>query len=744
MCLPNFVAPRVRQSKVEVARELAPKKIGSLPQDDMLSHMKLMAEAGADLPIATKGCLVKVYVGECIEAAMVNAMFAEKLVEVVKCWCGPCDESRFDMLEKATWRLQNLALDGAANMKWFQDTVFDIFLIPLVEQGAGKSPQVVKFCQLALGSWEEADDDSMTDEMLTTMEAVLRLWRSLVHIVEMKPYDMSEMDFEMLQFIRSRKSSSSRTPEVALSIAWHGSEWYKKRMDSLYDSKGALDTKEDLAAMDAPATAWSIGVARQLAKVCQNMCNYRHELPIMVIAGMEELVKTKVASFLRVALEGAGGVDDDSKAEELGQFASEVGLAFSLDPKINELVERAQARHASVAASSKAARLVRLAEKVRSVDPGDLEGSAAGNTLLAYMGENKAIKLEWDHIVSIGVVCNHMFVGLEALQGQKELTEPPVLLQLMDALVNKMPEASPQRWRAKAWRLKVMLSQILAKWQGMGDTVEERIKKDDRLMQPSSALSVVLSRLRDVQQVEADMVKNDIQDQVLGTFLEKVIGEAIRMKDEAWQFLIDERKASYGAVFGELQRYTETRTGEHNKPWYDSGPSDKPASDFLQMCMGSVMNIRPESIEASKTAFEQARWSNAANGIGLLGSPYILGGRHVGLSMLVGLRPGQAWIFQHGPPRMSFCRVVVPFSALLRLQAWAEYNEVIVFFREGAGGRGPDAGRELAQELQDPPDDLQARGPLHAPGHHQGRLAEGGAGEHQGHQGRVLAGGLGQ
>lgn len=415
-----------------MARELAPKKIGSLPQDDMFSHLKLMAEAGADLPIATKGCLVKVYVGECIEAAMVNAMFAEKLVEVVRCWGGPCDESRFDMLEKATWRLQNLALDGAAKMKWFQDTVFDIFLIPLVEQGAEKSPQVVKFCQLALGSWEEADDDSMTDEMLTTMEAVLRLWRNLVHIVEMKPYDMSEVDFEMLQFIRSRKSSSSRTPEVALSIALHESEWYKKRMDSLCDSKGALlryssDMKEDLAAMNAPATAWSIGVARQLAKVCQNMCNYRHELPIMVIAGMEELVKTKVASFLRVALEGAGGVDDDSKAEELGQFASEVGLAFSLDPKINKLVERAQARHASVAASSKAVRLVRLAEKVRSVDPEDLEGSAAGNTLLAYMGENKAIKLESDHIVSIGVVCNHMLVGLEALQGQKELTEPPVL-----------------------------------------------------------------------------------------------------------------------------------------------------------------------------------------------------------------------------------------------------------------------------------------------------------------------------
>lgn len=164
----------------------------------------------------------------------------------------------------------------------------------------------------------------------------------------------------------------------------------------------------------------------------------------------------------------------------------------------------------------------------------------------------------------------------------------------------------------------------------MGDTVEERIKNEDRLMQPSCALSVVLSRLRDVQQVKADMVKNNIQDQVLGTFLETVIGEAIRMKDEASQFLIDERKASYEAVFGELQRYTETRTGKHNKPWYDSVPSDKPASDFFRMCMGSVMNNRPDTIEASNTAFEQATWSNAANGIGLLGSPYIRGGRHVG------------------------------------------------------------------------------------------------------------------
>lgn len=447
-----YPSPRLRTHththKVEVARELAPNRITSLPQDDLFSYLRMVSDAGLELPTKSKACLVRVFAGECVEAAMVNAMFASKLVDAIKCWGPAAHDAAFDPMNKQTWLLQNISLTAQAKTQWFQDTVFDKFLLPLVDQGEEKSAQVHKFCKLMLASWDESEDDNLSDETITTLEVTLRVWRCIVNIIEMAPQIMTETDYDLMEFLKAKKSSSEQSPEVSISIALHDSEWYKKRMDALVNYKGALmrhsqAMREDMNLIEMSADGFSKEMATKLEKMCINMCTYRNELPSLVYSSLEGRAVTKIVRFMTSALEVDNLAFDG--IESLGRLANEAGLAFSLEAEVSGLVERVQARQASVAATSKSAFLLQLIDEVCQLEQGSLEGHCKCAALVHFLCDNWQAKVDDEQRVSISKVCDKIFDELHVMCKAGKLDEKLEVLKLLDVLIPRLSEFVKQQ-----------------------------------------------------------------------------------------------------------------------------------------------------------------------------------------------------------------------------------------------------------------------------------------------------------
>lgn len=343
--------------------------------------------------------------------------------------------------------------------------------------------QALRFCKMMLQSWDEEADGETSDEMLSAMEVALRTWRSIAGIITWKPHELGHDEFDCISFVRNKRTSSTPSPDVSVSIAMHESEWYKARMDAICDHRAALvrhkdSLADDMNILSADILPWSAEHANVLIEVCQRFCQYQHDMPPIIYAPLEETAVEYLSKYM-----GAGLASNDAvRATSVGMLcdlAGEASLAFSLHGNINELCERAQSRQAELMSSSKVEELASLAKAVVIVEKNLLAKGMDDNckALLKFVQNEQATQLANEQKCIIQQACDHLLAAMAIVPSDDCVGEEPSIMKLLDAIIANMSgDIGPEvALKTAAWHRLFGLRMAIVKWEELADSDNERI-----------------------------------------------------------------------------------------------------------------------------------------------------------------------------------------------------------------------------------------------------------------------------
>lgn len=517
-------------SEVEVAKQLAPEVIASLPEAELFANLRSMEEHDTPLPTEVLSCLVSIAAAGLIGPAEHSDQALHDLLRCAKPWTVG-EPSLFKYDDKKTWILSNAqGLTESEKLDWFIETFMSNFLVELLSAGEAKSARVFATCAALIARWDEDTSDAeIGDATAQAMDSCLKIARVLQAIIS---YDVSPLTpdtWEDIDYISKLRESASDTVDCSMAVAIADADWYNERLTKLLLFRVAVERSSeqfvaDMNFWESLGTGFDPGRVADMRAGLSRLCVCGQELPESMTSQLAGKVCAKVKDIITGATEDEGIADQTSALDSLQLLISDCGLAFSLDGDFDEFAMKAWDKIKTTAFHRIEDQCMKILGQIAAMNPQVINDSVSIRDLAQFEESNAGFRIPSDNKDDLAAAMAKM-LGAVAYQFEHSPgQEPTALLNMCLWLTQGLGEVDPLRQQAQLWSNMWKLAHQLKHFKDLGVNTTDRLANDSG----AEAQWPILTKLRmDIGRVKSFRRPNPAED-ILGILSEAapILGEA--------------------------------------------------------------------------------------------------------------------------------------------------------------------------------------------------------------------------
>jgi len=543
--------PDFHTLQVEAAKHITAETVACLPEDEMLTFLRVIHGAGEDFPLAVKGALVSLQVGKYLAAAEHDTEKYNIFIDAVKPWSTRTD-CVFCPLDPKTWKLSALTgLSEKARCDWFLSTVFAKLFVPMVDAGAPKMQQVLAFSKAFIEAWESDDESEAGDYTMQVMMVALRAFRFMEIIASMDIQKLIESEdaWESLIFMSKLGSGSQGTTvDVLVATSVAEDEFYKGRLDQLLGYKSAIEQhgpgmQKDRAALEA--MAGTVGDAGELEAILKHVCVYSLDLDEQLSHGIASLALMKTKKVLHAGLmrmEKGGGEGIETA---LTKLAAEAGLVFSLDSDIAEYAELIQVQTSQLGKRLEQEECIQLCEMIADATDEKL-GEVVKDQLAPWWRRHVGFELDRtaNKAMQAALHAQQRLIAMQAPLLTPEsfsLDQETVFLDASQCVAYWVPTGLAPRRITDRWIAVVALKRSMLDFEALASSLSDRVAVDEaddfKKFNDVRRLTLALEPLVSYHEMEQQVAEHE---QLISHLMkdaaelaEMVMNEASKSKEQA-------------------------------------------------------------------------------------------------------------------------------------------------------------------------------------------------------------------
>jgi hypothetical protein len=513
-----------------------------------------MDASDVQLPIATQGSLLSLHIGRILQAAEHSQGKFDELIKATAPW--RCTElGAFKPMDRSTWLLCHLGgMIEKTKVEWFADTIFNGFLIKLLEQGEARANHANAFALHLQKAWEEEVENEVGDATAQCMETVLRCVRCLLMLHSFDLGMMTSDAWEDLDYIMKRAAATSSGADVLFAITIQESDFWSGRLKKLGESRAGIhqygaQLKVDTDFLESwkPADDFR---NPELPKILLRLCLYTAVMPEEAITQFLKLAKDKTMSAIKAAL-GCMASGELEVMKPLSAIAHEASLAFSLDAEVDELISQIHIKSKEGAMHSILQKIVELSTAMKEVSTDDMDASPEMKAFIDFTSDCSVGQLPQEHVPHFLAALESCLAALPQLLAASE-EEQPTTLKACSIIASWLDPQAPLAKTTSMWQKVWELAGATRKYKQLGGTVQERMDADtlaDGVQWPLlTSMRQALHVLAELSIADACRVDSGLKQQI-----KEFTEEAKSVQDEVAKHALDKKRAIVTEKVDELE-----------------------------------------------------------------------------------------------------------------------------------------------------------------------------------------------